>query len=73
MPASWKWVSDGNTTNRFLDVPYRKGKTKETLLDFFLVSPNVNPISTKRIDKNYANSDHNPVVAKFLPTSNGNN
>jgi endonuclease/exonuclease/phosphatase family metal-dependent hydrolase len=69
MPASWKWVSDGNPTNRFLDVPYRKGKTKETLLDFFLVSPNVNPISTERIDKNYANSDHNPVVAKFAAIS----
>jgi endonuclease/exonuclease/phosphatase family metal-dependent hydrolase len=65
MPQSWKWVSDGNATNRFLDIPYIKGKTKETLLDFFLISPNVEAIYAKRIDKNFRNSDHNPVIAKF--------
>jgi endonuclease/exonuclease/phosphatase (EEP) superfamily protein YafD len=65
MPPSWKWISDGEPTNRFLDIPYVKGKTKETLLDFFLISPNVEAIQTKRIDKNYRHSDHNPVIAKF--------
>jgi endonuclease/exonuclease/phosphatase family metal-dependent hydrolase len=66
MPSSWKWVSDGKATNRFLDIPYIKGKTKETLLDFFLISPNVEAIYTGRIDKNFRNSDHNPVIAKFV-------
>jgi endonuclease/exonuclease/phosphatase family metal-dependent hydrolase len=66
MPPSWKWISDGNPTNRFLDMPYIKGKTKETLLDFFLISPNVEAIHTERIDKNYQYSDHNPVICKFV-------
>ncbi|MDR0726229.1 MAG: hypothetical protein LBF59_09535 [Prevotellaceae bacterium] len=65
MPPQWKWISDGKPTNRFLDVPYVKGKTKETLLDFFLISPNVKLIRTERIDKNYQHSDHNPVVGIF--------
>lgn len=65
MPLPWKWVSDGNPTNRFVDEPYTKGTTKETILDFFLISPNVEVIETKRINKGYNNSDHNPVKAKF--------
>ncbi|MDR2652300.1 MAG: endonuclease/exonuclease/phosphatase family protein [Prevotellaceae bacterium] len=66
MPPTWKWISDGNPTNRFLDMPYIKGKSKETLLDFFLISPNVKAIHTERIDKNYQHSDHNPVIGKFV-------
>jgi endonuclease/exonuclease/phosphatase family metal-dependent hydrolase len=66
MPPSWKWISDGNPTNRFLDTPYIKGKTKETLLDFFLISPNMEAIDIKRVDKHYQHSDHNPVIGKFV-------
>jgi endonuclease/exonuclease/phosphatase family metal-dependent hydrolase len=66
MPPSWKWISDGKPTNRFLDIPYIKGKTKETLLDFFLISPNVEVIRTERTDMNYQHSDHNPVTGKFV-------
>jgi endonuclease/exonuclease/phosphatase family metal-dependent hydrolase len=63
---SWKWISDGKPTNRFLDMPYIKGETKETLLDFFLISPNIEAIHTERIDKHYQHSDHNPVTGKFV-------
>jgi endonuclease/exonuclease/phosphatase family metal-dependent hydrolase len=66
MPQAWKWISDGKPTNRFADTPYIKGKTKETLLDFFLISPNVEAIYSERIDKNYRHSDHNPVTGKFV-------
>jgi hypothetical protein len=66
MPPSWKWISDGKPTNRFLDIPYVKGKTKETLLDFFLISPNIEAVHTERIDTNYQHSDHNPVIGKFV-------
>ncbi|MDR2382731.1 MAG: hypothetical protein LBD76_02475 [Prevotellaceae bacterium] len=65
MPPQWKWISDGKPTNRFLDAPYIKGKSKETLLDFFLISPNVEVIHTERIDKSYQHSDHNPVIGIF--------
>jgi len=63
---SWQWISTGQPTNRFLDEPYIKGKTKETLLDFFLISPNIESISVNTIDKGYKNSDHNPVIARFV-------
>lgn len=66
MPREWKFVSDGNATNRFLDMPYIKGLTKETLIDFFLVSPNVEAIATQRINLKYRHSDHNPVFARFV-------
>jgi endonuclease/exonuclease/phosphatase family metal-dependent hydrolase len=66
MTSSWQWISDGNPTNRFLDEPYIKGKTKETLLDFFLISPNVEAIRTERIDQSYQYSDHNPVTGRFV-------
>ncbi|MDR1582474.1 MAG: endonuclease/exonuclease/phosphatase family protein [Prevotellaceae bacterium] len=72
MPPTWKWISDGNPTNRFLDTPYIKGKSKETLLDFFLISPNVEAIHTERINKNYQHSDHNPVTGKFVLKKNEN-
>jgi endonuclease/exonuclease/phosphatase family metal-dependent hydrolase len=65
-PPQWKWISDGNPTNRFVDAPYVKGESKETLLDFFLISPNVETIRTERIDKNYRHSDHNPVAGVFV-------
>jgi endonuclease/exonuclease/phosphatase family metal-dependent hydrolase len=65
MPPEWQWISDGKATNRFLDTPYIKGKTKETLLDFFLISPNIEVIHSERINKNYQHSDHNPVTGKF--------
>jgi endonuclease/exonuclease/phosphatase family metal-dependent hydrolase len=66
MPAGWQWISDGKPTNRFLDMPYIKNKTQETLLDFFLVSPNVRTVDAGRIDLEYRYSDHNPVAGKFI-------
>ena len=66
MPDSWQWISDGKSSNRFLDMPYIKGKTQETVLDFYLVSPNVRPIGVTGIDLKYKHSDHNPVAAEFV-------
>ena len=66
MPAGWQWISDGKPTNRFLDMPYIADRTQETLLDFFLISPNVRAIETGRIDLGYKYSDHNPVAGKFV-------
>jgi endonuclease/exonuclease/phosphatase family metal-dependent hydrolase len=66
MPSSWKWISDGTPTNRFLNMSYVKGATEETLIDFFLISPNVETIQTQSIETNYLYSDHNPVVGIFL-------
>ncbi|MDR2562915.1 MAG: hypothetical protein LBC98_03120 [Prevotellaceae bacterium] len=72
MPDGWLWISDGKFTNRFLDMPYVEGKTRETLLDFYLVSPNVRPVGVRGIDLNYRHSDHNPVAAEFVLMDNPN-
>jgi endonuclease/exonuclease/phosphatase family metal-dependent hydrolase len=66
IPDEWSWASDGNPTNRFLDMPYVENHTKETLIDFFLISPNIEILSVKCINKKYKHSDHNPVIGKFL-------
>lgn len=66
MPNDWKWVFDTTTpTNRYLETPYIPGKTFRSILDIFLVSPNVEVISNKTIDLNFRNSDHNPISMSF--------
>jgi len=65
-PEGWKWAIDYSVpTNRALKAPYEKGKTFVTIIDAFLVSPNVEVEWVKGIDLDFRYSDHNPVVAKF--------
>jgi endonuclease/exonuclease/phosphatase family metal-dependent hydrolase len=66
LPAGWKYVFDNSTpSNRRVNVPYRKGETKVTLIDFFILSPNVSVDSVKCDDLEFEFSDHNPVRAVF--------
>jgi endonuclease/exonuclease/phosphatase family metal-dependent hydrolase len=48
--------------------PYVKGETFETVIDGFLISPNLEIINTKTHDLGFKNSDHNPVTVtlKFV-------
>jgi len=63
---NWHIFYDANTpSNRFLTHPYIKGKTKETVLDMFLCSPNIKKIDIKSLNLEFENSDHNPVLLKF--------
>jgi len=65
-PAEWKYAFDNSTpSNRRVNVPYRKGETKVTLIDFFILSPNVSVDSVKCDDLEFEFSDHNPVRAVF--------
>jgi len=48
-------------TNRNVDKPYTKGKTPATVIDFFVLSPNVMLISANRVQNNFEFSDHQPV------------
>ncbi|TRZ75234.1 MAG: endonuclease/exonuclease/phosphatase family protein [Bacteroidetes bacterium] len=65
MPG-WQMVYDPSLpTNRDLDTPYNKGKTGTTIIDFFMISPNVKVLNCFTVDKGFTNSDHNPVFAKF--------
>jgi endonuclease/exonuclease/phosphatase family metal-dependent hydrolase len=62
MPAGWQWACDTQTpTNRDVSAAYHKGKTLSTVIDFFLLSPNIRLLSVKNLNLGFENSDHNPV------------
>ena len=52
-------------TVRSEDTPYKKGLNFETVIDGFLVSPNVETVSVKTVDYEFEYTDHNPVKATF--------
>lgn len=52
-------------TVRSLNSPYVKGKNFETVIDGFLVSPNIEIVDVKTIDCGFKFTDHNPVKATF--------
>lgn len=61
-PEDWRFAYDPTTpTNRKCRDPYRKGQTFETLIDYFLVSPNVRIRTVKGIRQDFQFSDHQPV------------
>jgi hypothetical protein len=50
-------------TNRTLEQPYRAGANYTSVLDGFLISPNVEVPDVTTIDLGFAHGDHNPVRA----------
>ena len=65
MPVDWKWIFDPHIpTNRALDEPYSDA-THTRILDFFLASPNIHPITIKTMDLKFEYSDHQPVYLQF--------
>jgi len=61
-PADWRFAYDPSLpTNRKARDPYVKGETFETLIDFFLVSPNIQVRAVKGITQAFQFSDHQPV------------
>lgn len=62
LPEGWKWVYDPTTpTNRKIRTPYVAGESFVTLIDFFLISPNVRARSVRCLDQQFRFSDHQPV------------
>ncbi|MFK7934419.1 MAG: endonuclease/exonuclease/phosphatase family protein [Saprospiraceae bacterium] len=62
LPAEWQWVYDPTVpTNRKMADVYEPGETFITLIDFYLLSPNLRALSVKGINQNFAYSDHQPV------------
>ncbi len=58
----WQWAYDTTfPTNRKLNEPYVAGTTGIDVIDFYLVSPNVEVITTQVDDLGFAYSDHQPV------------
>jgi endonuclease/exonuclease/phosphatase family metal-dependent hydrolase len=65
-PEDWQFVFDSTTaTNRSNIRPYKKGESATTVLDFFLVSPNIKAKFVTAIDLDFQNSDHQPVIMNF--------
>jgi len=64
--SDFHWVFDPTIpTNRDADTPYQHGKTKATIIDFFLTTPNVEIVSCKTIETGFEFSDHQPIYLKF--------
>ncbi|HMX39427.1 MAG TPA: endonuclease/exonuclease/phosphatase family protein [Saprospiraceae bacterium] len=61
-PENWRYGYDPTvSTNRKARDPYVKGQTFETLIDYFVVSPNLRIREVKGIQQGYQFSDHQPV------------
>ncbi|MBN2890794.1 MAG: hypothetical protein JXL97_02915 [Bacteroidales bacterium] len=62
----WIYVySSKIPSNRRSNIVYDKKTTPTTVIDFFLISPNVEPIYVECIDLDFKNTDHQPVMGKF--------
>ncbi|MGB8491625.1 MAG: endonuclease/exonuclease/phosphatase family protein [Bacteroidales bacterium] len=65
LPKEWKWVYDNKVpSNRSVVKAYDQATTPTTVIDLFLLSPNIREISAGCIDLGFRNSDHNPVRIK---------
>lgn len=65
LPSEWKWVFDPSTaSNRRVITSYTRGTTPTTIIDFYLLSPNIEMVNVNTIDKAFENSDHQPVRLK---------
>lgn len=66
VPSDWTWCYDPNTpTNRKIPERYISGTTFVTLIDFFLLSPNVQMLKVQTDDLDFKYSDHQPVTLKI--------
>jgi len=62
MPSDWQWIYDPTVpTNRKVAEPFFKGGTFVTLIDFFLVSPNLQVRKARGINIDFEYSDHQPL------------
>lgn len=62
LPADWTWAFDASVpTNRKVPTVYKKGESFITLIDFFVVSPNIEVREVRGIDLDFQASDHQPV------------
>jgi len=65
LPPDWQWVYDPEIpTNRDVISSYVRTKTQTSVIDFFLVSPNITVLSAHTNDQRFAFSDHNPLIIK---------
>ncbi|MBE0647053.1 MAG: hypothetical protein IH596_04635 [Bacteroidales bacterium] len=62
----WEFVRDPqHPTNRDVDNSYQQGVTPTTILDFFLVSPNIRMLNIRTYQTGFEHSDHQPVYLQI--------
>jgi len=65
LPSDWKWIYDSKIpSNRSVIAAYDQSVTTTTVIDLFLISPNIENLSVECLNLNFENSDHNPVRIK---------
>lgn len=65
-PEGYTWSYDASTpTNRTVSTPYIQGENFTSIIDGFLVSNNIEIVSTKATNTNFEYTDHNPVTLTF--------
>jgi len=58
----WTWAYENSLpTNRRVATPYIKGESLTTVIDFYLLSPNIEKLSIENVNLNFKHSDHQPV------------
>jgi len=61
----WTWLYNNSVpTNRRIKIPYEQGVCLTTVIDFYLISPNIQAVSVENIDLGFEYSDHHPVELK---------
>ena len=64
--SKWGWAYDSSIpTNRRVKTPYKKGKSLTTVIDFYLLSPNIQSLNIKNFDMGFQYSDHQAVELKI--------
>lgn len=64
-PEGWTWAVDAKVPSvRTNEQPYREGENHRTVIDGFLLSPNVRLESVRGVDLGFEHSDHQPVLAR---------
>lgn len=66
LKEGWRAVYDPDTPSvRTNERPYHRNENFTTIIDGFIVSPNVAPLSVKTTDLDFQFTDHQPVEARF--------
>ncbi len=66
LPQGWQFVYDDTyPTNRKLAKPYNPDSTFATVIDFYLLSPNIDAVEVRTGNLEFKYSDHQPVYLKI--------
>jgi len=67
LPDDLNWTFDPYVpTNRDVKEPFEISTTKTTILDYFLVSSNIEILKVKTVDLGFEFSDHQPVITILM-------